>query len=215
MTGRTTLGLAWIVLGLGTAACYPDRAVDSNSEFATVTTLYDKTAPFQNVTKYAMPDTVLYVPKDSAEVPAATQNAVLSAIRTQLNLLGWQEVVNPSATNPVDVYVVSSITKTKNVFIGYGGWWDYWGWYPYWPPGWGGGYGWYYPGYWYAYSYETGTLLMQMINAHGTVGDNKVPIIWAGSVNAVFENPSTNISVATAGIQQAFRQSPYLKEGVQ
>src|SRR5690349_6514076 len=126
MTGRTTLGLACIVLGLSATACYPDRAVDSTSEFATVTTLYDKAAPFGSVTKYAMPDTVLYVPKDSAEVPAATQNAVLSAIRTQLNLLGWQEVVNPSATNPVDVYVVSSITKTKNVFVGYGGWWDYW-----------------------------------------------------------------------------------------
>jgi hypothetical protein len=213
MIGRSILGLAWLVLGL--TACYPDRAVDSTSEFATVTTLYDKAAPFESVTKYALPDTVLYVPKDSAEVPAATQNAILSAIRTQLNLLGWQEVVNPTTSNPVDVYVMTSVTKQKNVILGYGGWYDYWGWYPYWPPGWGGGYGWYYPGYWYAYSYETGTVLMQMVNAHPIPSNgNQVQMVWVGAVNGVFENPSTNISVATAGIAQAFAQSPYLKGGV-
>lgn len=210
MIGRSTVGLAWLVLGL--TACYPDRAVDSTSQFATVTTLYDKAAPFASITKYALPDTVLYVPADSAEVPATTQSAILSAVRTQLNLLGWQEVVNPTAANPVDVYVMTSVTKQKNIVLGYGGWWDYWGWYPYWPPGWGPGYGWYYPGYWYAYSYETGTLLMQMAttDASPAAGDNKVPLIWAGAVNGVFENPSTNISVATAGIVQAFKQSPYL-----
>src|SRR5690349_25010657 len=114
MTGRTTLGLACIVLGLSATACYPDRAVDSTSEFATVTTLYDKAAPFGSVTKYALPDTVVYVPKDSAEVPAATQNAILGAMRTQLNLLGWQEIVKPSTTDPVDVYVVAAVTKQKN-----------------------------------------------------------------------------------------------------
>jgi hypothetical protein len=209
MIGRSTLGLAWLVLGL--TACYPDRAVDSTSEFATVTTLYDKAAPFGSVTKYALPDTVLYVPKDSAEVPASTQNAILSAIRTQLNLLGWQEVVNPTPSNPVDVYVMTSVTKQQNVVLGYGGWYDYWGWYPYWPPGWGGGAGWYYPGYWYAYSYETGTVLMQMANAHAAnVAENQVPLVWVGAVNGVFENPSTNVSIATAGIVQAFKQSPYL-----
>ena len=49
MIGRSSLGVAW--LALSAIACYPDRAVDSTTEFASVTTLYDKTAPFASITK--------------------------------------------------------------------------------------------------------------------------------------------------------------------
>ena len=122
MIGRSSVGVAW--LALSAIACYPDRAVDSTTEFAAVTTLFDKTAPFETITKYALPDTVIYVPaKEEEEVPAVTQEAILSAIRSNLNSLGWSEVIAPTQNNPVDVYVTAAVASQTYV-----GWvYDYWG----------------------------------------------------------------------------------------
>jgi len=211
MIGRSSLGIAW--LALAATACYPDRSVDSTTEFASVTTLFDKAAPFASITKYALPDTVLYVPKEEGkEVPAVTQSAILSAIRTNLNKLGWTEVIN-ARTTPVDVYVTAAVASQTYV-----GWvydyWGYWGWYPYWPPGYGPGYGWGYPGYWYPYSYTTGSVVMGMIDGRPQASGQRVPLVWTGAVNGVLADATTNIAIATKGIDQAFQQSPYLKTGV-
>ena len=212
MIGRSSLGIAW--LALAATACYPDRAVDSTTEFAAVTTLYDNQAPFETITKYALPDTVIYVPqKEDEEVPALTQEAILSAIRTNLNSLGWAEVTAPTTQNPADVYVTAAVASETYV-----GWvydyWGYWGWYPYWPPGYGPGYGWSYPGYWYPYSYTTGSVIMGMISSAPNVQPGKAPLVWTGAVNGVLADATTNIAMATAGINQAFEQSPYLRTGV-
>jgi len=212
MIGRSSLGVAW--LALAATACYPERSVDSTTEFAAVTTLYDKTAPFATITKYALPDTVIYVPtKEGEEVPAAAQQAILSAIRTNLNSLGWSEVIAPTTQNPADVYVTAAVASETYV-----GWvydyWGYWGWYPYWPPGYGPGYGWGYPGYWYPYSYTTGSVILGMINADPQVEPGKAPLVWTAAVNGVLADATTNIAIATAGINKAFEQSPYLKSGV-
>ena len=213
MIGRSTFGIA--CLAVVTVACYPGRSVDNTSEFVSVTTLYDQAAPFEAVKKYALPDTVLYVPKkENEEVPAATQTAILSAIRTNLNALGWTEVTNARAT-PVDVYVVAAVTSTTYV-----GWvydyWGYWGWYPYWPLSYGPSTNWYYPPYWYAYSYTTGTVVLGMIDGRPAASNGqRAPLVWSAGVNGVLDDAATNITLATAGINQAFQQSPYLSAGVQ
>jgi Domain of unknown function (DUF4136) len=209
MLARSILGITW--LALTAIACYPDRSVDSTTEFASVTTLFDKEADFETVTRYALPDTVLYVPALEDEVPAATQAAILTSIRQNLNQLGWTEVLNPR-TNPVDVYVVATVTSQTSTYWVY--WWDYWGWYPYWPVGWtGASASWYYPGYWYPYSYTTGTVLIGMADARPTVTDGRIPLMWSAGVNGVLADQGTNVSIATAAIDQAFEQSPYLTGG--
>ena len=212
MLGRSTLGITW--LALTAMGCYPDRSVDSTAEFAAVSTLFDKEAVFTTVTKYALPDTVLYVPKGDKEVPALTQNAILASIRENLNALGWTEVAKPSAATPADVYVVATITSETNTYWIY--WWDYWGWYPYWPVGWtGASANWYYPGYWYPYSYTTGTVLIGMADARQQPANGRIPLIWTAGINGVLADQSTNVAIATAAIDQAFEQSPYLKGGAQ
>jgi hypothetical protein len=207
MLARSILGPCLVI---GLTACYPGRSVDNNTEFASVTTLKDKEATFANVKTYALPDTVLYVPKteDGKEVPAATQAAVLQTLRTNLNALGWTEVAN-ARTTPANVYVVAAITTETNVYWGYV-WWGYWGWYPYWPVGWGASSNWYYPGYWYPYSYSTGTLMVGMVDGAAPAAEERVPLIWTAAVNGVLADASTNLAIATAGIDQAFEQSPYL-----
>lgn len=193
------------------AACYPERSVDSTAEFASVTTLVDTATNFSTVTRYAMPDSVIYVPGDDRdEVPAGVQSAILGKLRENLNALGWVEVTNPTQSNPADVYVTSIITTQTNIYY-YWGWWGYWGWYPYWPLGYGASTNWYYPPYWYAYSYETGTLLVSMTDGRANAQrPDLIPLIWSFAVNGVLADVSTNIAIATAGIDQAFAQSPYL-----
>jgi hypothetical protein len=105
--------------------------------------------------------------------------------------------------------VVAAITTETNVYWGYV-WWGYWGWYPYWPVGWGASSNWYYPGYWYPYSYSTGTLMVGMVDGTAPAAEERVPLIWTAAVNGVLADASTNLAVATAGIDQAFQQSPYL-----
>jgi hypothetical protein len=208
MIARSILGLCLVI---GLTACYPGRSVDNNTEFASVTTLLDKEASFSTIKTYALPDTVLYVPRneDGTQVPAATQAAVLQTLRSNLNALGWTEVAN-ARTTPVDAYVVAAITTETNVYWGYA-WWGYWGWYPYWPVSWGASTNWYYPPYWYSYSYSTGTLMVGMVNGKPPTGeDERVPLVWTAAVNGVLADASTNLAIATAGIDQAFQQSPYL-----
>ena len=204
MLKRWILGVACVVTAAG---CYPGRSVDSSTELASVTTAFDTTANFDAVTRYAMPDSVLYLPVGDEEVPATIQAGILSQLRQNLNALGWQEVIDARA-NPVDVYVTAMITTADYVYY-YWDWWYYWGWYPYWPLSASAGTNWYYPPYWYAYSYSTGTVLISMVDAHN-ISNSRVPLIWSSAVNGVLADVSTNLSIALQGIDQAFAQSPYL-----
>jgi hypothetical protein len=205
MIKRWILGVACVAIA--TTGCYPERSVDSTTEFAAVTTLFDTTADFASITRYALPDTVLYLPVGDDDVPPATQLAILNQLRENLNALGWQEVTD-AHTTPVDVYVSAMITTAEYIYY-YWDWWYYWGWYPYWPLSAGVGSTWYYPPNRYAYSYTTGTVLVSMIDAHG-ISDNRVPLIWSFAVNGVLADATTNLSIALQGIDQAFAQSPYL-----
>ncbi len=56
MMKRWILGVACVAIV--TTGCYPERSVDSSTEFAAVTTLFDTTANFSTITRYALPDTV-------------------------------------------------------------------------------------------------------------------------------------------------------------
>ena len=183
MLKRWILGVACMATVTG---CYPERSLDSAAEFGAVTTLFDTTANFNAVTRYALPDSVIYLQEDRTnEVPAATQAAILSQLRQNLNALGWTEVVD-ARTNPVDVYVTALITTAEYVYY-YWDYWYYWGWYGDWPLSAGATTQWYYPSYWYAYSYSTGTVLISMIDAHN-ISNNRVPLIWSSAVNGVLSD---------------------------
>jgi hypothetical protein len=103
------------------------------------------------------------------------------------------------------------MTTETNVYWIYA-WWGYWGWYPYWPVGWGASSNWYYPPI---------LVYLQLLHGHGHGGNGgrkgarppegtRVPLIWTAAVNGVLADATTNLAIATAGIDQAFEQSPYL-----
>jgi hypothetical protein len=49
-----------------------------------------------------------------------------------------------------------------------------------------------------------------MVDGTAPAAEERVPLIWTAAVNGVLADASTNLAIATAGIDQAFQQSPYL-----
>jgi hypothetical protein len=109
-----------------------------------------------------------------------------------------------------------------------GWWWGYpgYGWgYPGWGyPGWGyPGYPWY-PGYGYSYSYKTGTIVIEMLDADSFLQfadwsqdpTNEVPdlmVRWMGAIDGYLSSSGDyDAQRAQRGMDEAFAQSPYLKK---
>jgi hypothetical protein len=196
------------------AACYPDD-ITNVDDLDTVTTLYDQNKDFGTIGTYVLLDTVVFIDADGAggdgqsSISHASDAQVLAAIRRNLNEAGYTPAANPAAGTQ-DVTVLASTTSSTTVGYVYD-WWGYWGYYPGWPaygPGWGVGY----PPVSVAYAYTTGTLLVTMLDTkHADVPNKKIPVLWVGGVNGVLTG-GANVTRVTDGIDQAFKQSPYLQK---
>ena len=111
-----------------------------------------------------------------------------------------------------------SFTRQTTQIIGTGGWYGG-GWYNgWWGPGYWGPYwnDWYYP-YPVTYSYNTGTLIMEMVNLTDHPEDTsqkvKLPVIWHSyATGLLFENSKYNMQLTLDAVNQAFDQSPYIKK---
>ena len=92
--------------------------MDSTTQYSSVTTLVDTTADFATVTRYALTDSVVEVPRNedlTDDLPLSTEASILASIRSNLNALGWVEITDARAT-AVDVYVTASVSTTKESF---------------------------------------------------------------------------------------------------
>lgn len=103
---------------------------------------------------------------------------------------------------------LSYIAQQVNVTTGWwGGWWDY----GFWGPWWGG---WYYP-YTVSYSYDTNSLVMEMVDLSdgGKEGDEKaqLPVVWYAHSSGYQYYSGYNIQLMTEAVDQAFEQSPYIQ----
>jgi Domain of unknown function (DUF4136) len=190
--------------------CYPgDR--DDLEDFDTVTTIHDEDTDFRAIQTYVLPDTVIHIQgedgddDDDVELSREFDEHLLKHVRENMNARGYQEISGP--TRPDAVVTVSAFgTEVTEVYYNY--WCDYWGWY-----GWYGYPCGYYPGYTYVYTYDTGTIIIDMHDTRTeSVVDERVPVIWTGSLRGVLgtSNPVTEERIHDS-VDQAFRQSPYLE----
>lgn len=196
------------------AACYPS-GVDSITDYNTVTTAYDTAFNFKALSTYSVPGitnpsnpntcAIKDISDGGADFNTPNQATICTTVVNQLNALGYTLVSTSATDQPSFVVTIAGITQTYNAWVSYP-WYGYWGgYYPGYP--WGG-WGVYYPYYTYVYSYDVGTLVLQMTTPD-TAG-SKMNGVWGAALNGVDTAPNNTPAVISAGITQAFSQSPYL-----
>lgn len=210
---RFFLGLCLsLLLGvLALPGCYPEGARDIADYDITIVSK-DSTADFSEYKTFAIADSIVYISDDKNDpgLGEAAQSELINEIRTNMVNYGYVEV-DVNVDTP-DVALFAQILKTEET--GWS-WWNYWGW---WGGGWWGGNPWYpcYPPYcgggFYPYSYDDGTLAVEMIDVNSyNPADSSVNILWFNISNGVLSSKSTtNIQLAKDAIDRAFGLSSYL-----
>ena len=218
LTLRISIGI--FPLAFLISACYPDENL-TIEDLDIVGTFYEENTNYNIYSTFLMPDTIIQIgdPESAGyiELELENQDEILDQVRSNFIALGYVEETDPDV-EPDLVILVEVIANDNYVLFTYpgGGWWNWWGWYP-WYPGWGWGGGWG-PGYPYypptgVYTYPTGTLIVDMLDAGApapTLGDDIIPALWTGVLNGLLIE-TNNPNRVFDGIDQMFNQSQYLK----
>jgi hypothetical protein len=189
-----SLMLLFLALAVGLYSCYPGEEL-TPADTDIVATFFDKEANFATKLTYAIRDSVTRIDEDGNpvfEVGPYDQQGI-NRIKTNMNNAGFTEVANPA---DADVLIITFANKSTWVSGGCYSWWYSW-YYTY--------YGWCYPVY---YTYDTGTLLIVMLDTKAT---EQKDALWVAALNGILEDTSAGIlDRLYKGIDQAFTQSPYL-----
>jgi hypothetical protein len=196
---RTTLSLMllFIALAFFLYSCYPGEEL-TPADTDIIATFFDKDVNFATKLSYAIRDSVTRIDEDGNPVfeTGPYDQQAINRIKAKLDQAGFSEVPNPANA---DVIVLVLANKSTMVSGGCYSWWYSW-YYPY--------YGWCYPVY---YTYQTGSLLIVMLDAKAT---EQKDALWVAAINGILEDTSAGISTRiNNSINQAFTQSPYLGEG--
>ena len=192
----------FVILGAAIilASCYP-QGPEYYEDLDLVYTNYESSFDFVSKGTYSMPNKIVKITgnlvqgEDPEFVKEPYNTQILQRIETNMTALGWTKVANPE-----DADVVLFPATWTNTTVYY--WYDYWCWYYPYYCGWG--WGWYYPS---VSSYTTGTLVITMV----ADGDEYVEPsrVWTSAVNGLLSG-AMNTNRLNNGIDQAFKQSPYL-----
>jgi len=197
-------------------SCYPNSDRDA-ADFDVAVTFYDPDVNFSNFQTYAMPDSIVHLtdPQQGDHLTRQQDNRILLTIATNMEDLGYTREMNPE-TNGADVIILVSAMSDENwetysSYAPYDSWswyggWGYWGW-------WGPSYNTYYPwGATVAYSYTTGTLILEMIDMQDVNEESElINTLWVGAINGLLEGSDSGLEFRiVSNINQCFDQSPYL-----
>ena len=217
-----SLALLGAVVGFG--SCQKEPSTSSLRDELLVYTAYDMEADFDAVETYYIPDSILVIGAPAVD-PQGNKKAnywndadalrLIETVVAELTAYGYTRITDPALRTEVDAGIQLSYVEERAYFVGYNDpyWWGYYPYYwapDYWGAGWGG---WYYPFSVY-YGYTTGSLLTEMVDLNATNrADNKLPVLWNSYVSGLLRGGNQPvIDEAVQGLQQAFKQSPYLKK---
>ncbi len=199
-------------------ACYPGGA-EYTSDTDIILTNYNPDFDFKSVQTYFLSDSINFIADDTNEqINGQTANLIIAELESNFQARGYERITDTTLPEP-DFMVVVTALKVQNyqVYGGYpwyGGWGWGWGWYKstnyYGYPGYGWGYP-YYPSY--VTSYETGTVIWDMFDPDNVDEEDEIIYVeWTGAINGVLgSSVSSTQDRITTGIEQAFRQSPYIQ----
>ncbi|MEG1587443.1 MAG: DUF4136 domain-containing protein [Bacteroidales bacterium] len=195
-------------------ACEKDPDLDKVQDEYLVYTNYDKSADFQSYKTFYVPDSILVINNaDKATYLTGTDaQKVINAYVSNMTNRGYSRTLTKA---DADLGIQVSYVENTNYFLDYAGD-DWWLGYPYyWTPGyWFPDYygDWYYP-YPIVYSYSTGSLLTDMIDLKSVKNstDSKPTVVWNSFISGLLYGNSLNTNKTVNAINQAFKQSGYIK----
>jgi hypothetical protein len=197
-----------LLAALQLASCQKEPAYNQLSSAFVVSTNLDKTVVFSDFKTYYIADTVINLGGTGKDTIITDANALrlVNAVKTNMANRGYSFV---SRLLKPDLGLRIGVVKVVNIDVVYPGWWDgYPGWFPYW---WDGYYPYYYP-WTTVYTYNTGTVILDMYDLKNakTIGQYKV--IWnSTSFGALGSDPNGNVNRGVNALNQGFTQSPYVK----
>lgn len=203
---RKMLFFACLLLGL--SACEKDPDMNQLDADLVVYTDYDKDADFGSYKTYFLPDSILEAGGYRATYwKDENAKAIINKVAAEMDARGYTRILDPEKKEEANVGLqLSYVAQTTQVITGgyWGGWWDYGFWGP-----WSG---WYYP-YPVSYSYNTNTLVMEMVDlTAGEDGTQKnLPVVWYASASGFQYSGQFNQMMLQNSVVQAFEQSPYIK----
>jgi hypothetical protein len=183
-------------------SCYPDHGL-TTTDYDAVMTFFNKSTDFGQLQNVRLVDTVLHLvsPGSKDEISRAYDALILNTVESNLIAAGYNVIRDLDSSN-VDAVVLVGVT-TSTYYVAYGGgygcYWPY-SYYCYgYPPYYGG-----------VYSYETGTILVEMFNGDRSGGPGVPPDnYWVAGINGLLGNRNPMTTIPSL-INQAFKQSPYL-----
>ncbi len=199
------------------ASCEKEPDPDKLDNEYLVFTNHDTGAKFTEFSTYYVPDMILIIGDKEQPEYWQDENArqLIAAFVTGMNSAGYTRVTDKAAADlGLQMSYVASTYYFRDYYYDESAWWDYYPgyWYPgYWGGNWGGG--WYYP-YPITYTISTGSLIGELVNLHASQGQNAtLPILWNAFISGqVGKGGTMNVNRAVTAINQAFKQSAYLKK---
>ncbi len=207
---------ALVAIVFALSSCYPGGA-EYTTDTDIIVTNYDENYDFNSISTYFLSDSIQHIVEEGKEPGTSFDSYILSEMVRNFDALGWERRSDTLESEP-DVAIVLTIAEITNYNVysypWYGGWG--WGWYwkstDYWGyPGYGWGYPWY--GGTYVTSYTTGTVHWRLFDPDKSDEETEtVYVEWEGALNGLLGTTgSTTKDRISKGIDQAFKQSPYLK----
>lgn len=208
-----------VVILLTGCLAYPDETARTE-DFDSVITLFNRSTDLAGYQTYALSDELIPItpdtnnigiPYDVFEPDGPVTNYVLDKVEDNLMVRGFTRVNDPTQADLLinAGYVVLTTTVTET-------WYCYDPWYWFWDPHWyGPGFFWGYPGYGYyydypcsfSYSYDVGTVLIQVLDGKN-ISNETFEEIWLGIFRG-FANAGVDLSRIDFGVDQAFAQTPF------
>lgn len=186
-----------------------------DSDYA-VYTNYDSSIRFNNFNSYYLPDSILVPGSGMKARYWKDENAqkIISQVETEMDSRGYTRTADKEKA---DIGLQLSFAQQTTQVIasggygyGYGyGWWGPGFWGPFWND-------WYYP-YSVSYSYDTGTLVAEIVDLTNKPADQNrkadLSVIWhAYASGLMYNNSRIDMQLALRAVQQAFAQSSYINK---
>lgn len=193
-------------------SCEKEPDFDQLKSNYVVYTDYSEETDFTKFQTYFLPDSILEAGSSNHTSFWKDDNAmeIIEEIEFIMNERGYRRLTLPEDKENADLGLqVTYIAETNQVITGggfYGGWWDYGYWGSWWDS-------WYYP-FPVSYSYDTGTLIIELLDCTGD-GDSSVkrrlPVVWYANAQGYrYSSPRANQQLLLDAVNQAFAQSQYI-----